>query len=119
MILLAKFIVFTFIALISPQIFRGIKMRGVGAAAAVAIVFGILNVLIGWLLKLVISLVSLPLTILTLGLFLLLIPTLVNAILLKIADAILDSFDIKGWWPAFGMGFLFALGGWLIRQLTS
>lgn len=119
MILLAKLIVFTLIALISPQIFRGIKVRGVGAAATVAIVFGILNVLIGWLLKLLIALVSLPLTVLTLGLFLLVIPTLVNAVLLKITGAILDSFEIKGWWPAFGMGFLFALGGWLLSRLTS
>ncbi|MEE8523690.1 MAG: phage holin family protein, partial [Thermoanaerobaculia bacterium] len=86
MILLAKLIVFTFIAFISPQIFRGIKVRGVGAAVTVAVVFGILNVLIGWLLKLVIGLLSFPLTVLTLGLFLLLIPTLVNAILLKITD---------------------------------
>jgi putative membrane protein len=119
MILLAKFIVFTFVAFLSPQIFRGIKVRGVGAAATVAIVFGLLNLLIGWLLALLIGLLGFPLTVLTLGLFLLVIPTLVNAILLKITDWILDSFDIQGWWPAFGMGFLFALGGWIVGRLTS
>jgi putative membrane protein len=119
MTLLAKFIVFTFVAFISPQIFRGIKVRGLSAAAVVAIVFGILNLLIGWLLALLIGVLGFPLTVLTLGLFLLVIPTLVNAILLKITDVFLDSFEIRGWWPAFGMGFLFALGGWIVHQLTS
>ncbi len=119
MILLAQFIVITLIAFISPQVFPSVKVRGIGAAATVAIIFGILNLLIGWLLTAGISLVSLPLTCLTLGLFQLLVPAVVNAVLLKITDAVLDSFEIQGWLPAFGMGFLFALGGWLLARLFA
>ena len=119
MILLAHLVVFTFIAFISPQIFRGIKVRGVAAAAGVAIIFGFLNLLIGWALKTVLTLVSLPLTCLTFGAFQIVVVTVVNAILLKLVDVIIEPFEIKGWWPAFGMGLLFAVGGWLVHALST
>ncbi len=116
--LIVSFVVFTLIALLSPQILPGIKVKGIGAAALVAIVFGLLNLLIGWILKSVLGFLTLPLTCLTLGLFSLLIPTIVNAILLKITDAFLEPFELKGWWPALGMGLLFGLGSLLVRALS-
>lgn len=116
--LITSFVVYTLIALVSPQILPGVKVKGVETAALVAIVFGILNLLIGWILSGALSLLTLPLTCLTLGLFSLVIPTIVNAILLKITDSLLVSFEIKGWWPAFGMGLLFGLGSLLVRVLT-
>ncbi|MEM7585947.1 MAG: phage holin family protein [Acidobacteriota bacterium] len=108
--LLIKFFVFTVIAAISPQVSPGIKVRGTGAAALVALVFGICNVLIGWLLTGILTFFSLPLIWLTLGLFKIVVTTIINAILLKITDAVLEPFELDGWGPAFVMGFLFALG---------
>ena len=113
-----SFVVFTLIAAVSPQILPGVKVKGIEAAALVALVFGILNLLIGWLLGRVIGLVTLPFTCLTLGLFAFFIPMIVNTILLKITDALLDSFDLEGWGPAFGMGFLFGLGSLLAKLVT-
>ncbi len=116
--MITKLIIFTLIALISPHLFPGIKVKGVGAAFGVAIVFGILNVLIGWLVTLLIAVFSLPLIIVTLGCFAIFIPMILNAILLKITAEILDLyFRIDGWLPAFGMGFLFALGGLLAGRV--
>ncbi len=109
--LLIKFIVFTLIALASPRIFPGIKVRGFGAAAAVALVFGLLNLLIGWLLTAILTFLSLPLIWITLGLFKIVVTTVINALLLKVTDAILEPFELDGWMPAVLMGFLFALGG--------
>ena len=116
--LIVSFIVFTGIALVSPHILPGIKVKGIESAALVAVVFGLLNLVLGWLLTRVIGLVSLPFTCLTLGLFALLIPMIVNSILLKITDVVLESFEIKGWGPAFGMGLLFGLGSLLVRVLS-
>lgn len=116
--LIVSFIVFTVIALVSPQILPGIKVKGLGTAALVALVFGVLNLVIGWLLGFVVGLVVLPFTCLTLGLFAFLIPMIVNAILLKITDVVLESFEIKGWGPALGMGLLFGLGSLLVRALS-
>ena len=109
--LLVKFIVFTLIALISPHVFPGIKVKGFGAAAAVALVFGLLNLLIGWLLIAMLSFITLPLIWITLGLFKIVVTTVINALLLKMTDALLEPFELAGWVPALLMGFLFALGG--------
>ena len=116
--MITKLIIFTLIALISPHLFPGIKVKGIGSALGVAIVFGILNVLIGWLVKFLLTVITFPLIIVTLGCFAIFLPMIINAILLKITAEILDLyFRIDGWLPAFGMGFLFALGGLLARSL--
>ena len=115
--MIAQFIVFTAIAFVSPRLIPGVKVRGIGAALLVALVFGLLNLLIGWLLTSVITLLSLPFVILSLGLFRLVIPTIIFAVLLKITDALLESFELKGWWPALAMGFLFSVGNFLVHRL--
>lgn len=116
--MLIKFLIFTAIAAVSPQILPGVKIKGMGAAAAVALIFGLLNLFFGWLLGLAAKVVSLPLACLTFGLFWLLIPTIVNAVLLRITDAFLDPFELDGWWPALGMGLLFGLGSLVANALV-
>ncbi len=116
--MLIEFIVYTAIAFVSPQIIPGVKVRGIGSALLVALVFGLLNLLIGWLLTGVLTLLSLPVIVLSLGLFKLVIPTIIFAILLKITDFFLDSFELEGWLPAFAMGFLFSLGSFLAHYLS-
>ncbi|MCP4872704.1 MAG: phage holin family protein [Proteobacteria bacterium] len=106
------------IAAIAPQIFPGIKVKSLGTAALVAVVFAMINFFLGWLLTLVLTIVSIPAIILTLGAFTVFIPTLVNAILLRMVDAVLEDFEIAGWAPAIGMGLLFALGGWAANAIT-
>ena len=111
MSILIYFVVFTLIAFISPQIIPGIKVKGLGAAAAIALVFGLLNLLIGWLLKFILNL-------LTLWLLEFIVPTVINTLLLRLTDAAIEPFRLDGWLPALGMGFLFALGGWLAGTIT-
>lgn len=115
--MILKFIVFTLIALVTPKVLPTIKVKGLGSAVVVAIVFGLLNLLLGWLLRFVVGIITIPFVIITLGLFSFLIPTIINAILLKLTDALLDSFEIKGWLPAFIMGFFFAVGGYVAERL--
>lgn len=63
-------------------------------ALAVALVLGILNVLV----KPILIILTLPITLLTLGLFLIVI----NALLLLLTDAIVPGFTIDGfWWAVF------------------
>jgi len=115
--MILELILYTAIAFVTPKLLRGVKVEGMGAALGVALVFGLLNLLIGWLLQIVLTLVSLPLACLTFGIFSLILPTLVNAALLRLTDVLLESFRLDGWLPAFGMGFLFALGGVLTQRL--
>lgn len=64
---------------------------GVLTLLGIALVFGLVNAVVGPLLHLV----ALPLTLITFGLFAL----VVNAALLGLSAALLDSFDVGGFFP--------------------
>ncbi len=77
-------------------------MKGFGGAVRVAAVFGILNWAIGWLIFGVIGVATL-----FIGFILTFITrALVNAILLKITDALTESLEIKGFGRAILGGLL-------------
>src|SRR5439155_25037624 len=71
----------------------GFQVDGFAAALIVAIVIGFVNGTLGFLLKII----TFPLTILTLGIFWLVI----NALMLKVAAALVPGFRIEGFLPAF------------------
>lgn len=70
------------------SIFTGIQVTGYGEAVIAALVIGVVNFFI----RPVITLLTLPITILTLGLFLLVI----NGAMVLIADWLLDGFNVDG-----------------------
>ena len=70
----------------------GISVKGYGTAIVVAIVLGVLNAI----LKPVLQFISFPITILTLGLFLLVI----NTVIILLTSALVDSFQVKNFWWA-------------------
>jgi len=71
-----------------------------------ALVLGIINAIV----RPVIILLTLPLTILTLGLFLLII----NAGMLSLAAWMLDGMTVAGFWPAFFGAIVVSLVAWLV-----
>jgi putative membrane protein len=81
----------TFTVLLLARIFPAVKVRSVGTAVVVAIVFSILNVLLGGLIRLALFLPA----ILTLGLLFLFLPFIVNVILLWVTDKLIRSFEIE------------------------
>ncbi len=70
------------------QLLPGIRIKNFLTAVIVAIVYSIINFLAGWLLVIL----SLPLIVLTVGLFKLVI----NAFLLWITDKLIEDFEIEG-----------------------
>lgn len=74
--------------LFEPHIF----IRSYLAALVLVVVLGILNVLV----KPLLILLTLPITIVTLGLFLLVI----NVLIILLADWFMDGFDVDGFWWA-------------------
>jgi putative membrane protein len=97
------------VAFFMPQVMPGITVSGGRAALAVGATFTVVNLMLGWLVTLVVALLSLPAILLTLGLFKLLIPAVVNAVLLHLTDQFLDDFELKSWKQALVMGFAFGL----------
>ncbi|MCC7521898.1 MAG: phage holin family protein [Flavobacteriaceae bacterium] len=71
-----------------------------GAALLVALVLGILKVFV----KPLLILFTLPITVLTFGLFLFVI----NAMVILLADYIVEGFDVKGFWVALLFSFILA-----------
>jgi putative membrane protein len=68
-----------------------VKVKSLGSAFAVAIVFSVLNVLLGWLIR---GLLFVP-ALFTLGLLFLFVPFIVNAVLLWLTDKLVGSFAIE------------------------
>jgi putative membrane protein len=85
--LLVKWVLHAVALLITAWLVPGFLIRSFAAALVAAVVIGFLNVTIGALLKLL----TLPLGILTLGLFFLVI----NAIMLEVAGNIVPGFRVE------------------------
>lgn len=79
--------------IIVAYVVPGFELEGFGSALIAALVVGLLNATLGFVLKVL----TLPLSILTLGIFLLII----NAIILLLASAIVPGFKIRGFLAAF------------------
>jgi len=93
--ILTKWVVLAVAVALTAALFPGIDVDGgVLTLLAIAAVFGVVDALLGP----VVRLLALPLIILTLGLFSLLI----NAFLFLITDALLDRLDVDGIAPAVG-----------------
>ena len=71
----------------------GIYVNGPMAALIAALVIGLINATIGFVLKIL----TFPLTILTLGLFWFVI----NALMLELASALVPGFEVRGFFAAF------------------
>ena len=70
----------------------GVAVTGYWTAIVVALVLALLNLLV----KPVLVLLTLPVTILTFGLFLIVI----NAIIILLVDSFVDGFEVSGFWIA-------------------
>jgi putative membrane protein len=89
----------------------GFFVRGLGTALIAAIVIGLVNGTIGMLLKIV----TFPLTLVTFGIFWLLI----NALMLKLAAAFVPGFEVRGLWPAFWGGLILSVLNMIVRQVLK
>jgi len=94
------------------QFIHGFHVRGVTAALIAALVIGLVNATLGAFLKLI----TLPLTVLTLGIFWLVI----NALMLKLASAILSpAFHVDTFAAAFWGAIVLSLVNMLFRWMAG
>lgn len=83
----------TLFVILLAHLMPGVKVNSFMTALLVALVLGLLNIFV----KPILVFFTLPATIVTLGLFLLVI----NAIIVMICDALIDGFVIDGFFRAF------------------
>lgn len=102
---------------VTAEVLPGFHVKSFGSAVLVAALVGILNFLLGWLFFAVLTVATLGLA----WLFAFITRWIINAIILKIADAMTDHLTIDSFGWALGgalmMSALGTIGEWLIRTL--
>ncbi|MCW3169498.1 phage holin family protein [Chryseobacterium sp. 09-1422] len=99
--LIIRLLITAVVAFLLTKILPGVEFAGFGTAIIFAVVLGLLNLFV----KPILSLFGLPLTIITLGLFALVI----NAAIILIADYFIDGMAVDGFWWAFVFSILLTL----------
>ena len=90
--LLIKIIITAVLVLLISNFMPGVHVDGFSTALIVAVVLGLLNIFI----KPILVILTLPVTILTLGLFLLVI----NALIILLCTKIVGGFSVDTFWTA-------------------
>ncbi len=89
---LTKLFLTTILVVFLAYVIPGVEVKSLWSALGVAIVLGLLNTF----LKPLLIIITIPFTILTFGLFLLVI----NAFIIILADSLIDGFVVDGFWWA-------------------
>ncbi len=93
------------LAYLMPQV----DVKNFGTALLIAVLLGLLNFFIGWLIRF-------PLNLVTFFLLTGIVRIIVTALLLKLIDKVMDSFTIVGFWPALVIALAVAVAGMLIDR---
>jgi putative membrane protein len=87
--------------------------KKVGTLLLVALIFGLVNFLV----KPIVKLLSLPLLILTLGLFTLIVNALMLMLTSWLADKLDLSFHVEGFWTAVLGGLIISIVSWALNMV--
>jgi putative membrane protein len=97
--------------LVVAYVLPGIVVASFGSAMLAALVLGLINMLV----KPVLILLTLPITVVTLGLFLLVL----NALMFWMAGSMLKGFQVNGFWWAVGGAILYSLISGFLSNLIN
>lgn len=93
-------------AFLAAKITPGVTITSYWSAILLALVLGLLDVFV----KPFLEFISVPVTVLTLGLFMLVI----NAVIILLASWLLSSFQVSGFWTAMLYSIIFSVVSWII-----
>jgi putative membrane protein len=94
---------------VAAHVVPGVKVTNIGTLAVAAILLGLVNAIV----KPIFVLLTFPLTILTLGLFLF----VVNGLMLWLVAYFLKGFTIAGLWPAILGSIVVSLVSWVASAI--
>jgi putative membrane protein len=109
--MLVRWLTITIAVLIVPKLFSGVRVDDVGSALIAAAILGILNASIRPLL----ILLTLPLTVVSLGFFVLVI----NALLFMFVGSIVPGFHVDSFWSAFFASLVVSLVSWIVSNMVA
>ncbi|APG28549.1 hypothetical protein A7E78_12270 [Syntrophotalea acetylenivorans] len=109
--LLVRWLMLTVAIMAAAYLLPGIQVSGVFSAFFAAAILGILNALLRPLLLLL----TLPLNILTLGLF----TFVINALMLMMVSGVISGFHIAGFWSAIFGSLVIGIVSWLLTSMIN
>lgn len=114
---LLSWLVLSFAVWATAAILPGMRIKSFGSAILVAALFGVLNLLLGWLFFFVFAIGTLGIAVL----LAFITRWIINAIILKITDALSDSLEIDGFGWALAAAALMSLigsaGEWVVKGI--
>lgn len=108
---LTKILITTLAALAVAYVLNGVHIDNFVTAFILSLVLALLNTFI----KPVLILLTLPITVVTMGLFLLII----NVFIIKLAASLVPGFSVAGWWSALLFSLLLSIFTAIIESLVG
>ena len=108
---LQRWLINTVAVMVAAKVVPGIECDSIVGLFVASLLLGVFNAL----LRPMLFLLSLPLVILTLGLFTLVI----NALLLYFVGALVKSFVVSGFWPAFWGALVISMVSLVLNSITG
>ena len=108
---LIRFLLSGLAVLLTAYLLPGVEVKHYGYALLVALVLSVANVLV----KPILIVFTIPITVITLGLFLLVI----NALIIMLVDYLTPGFQVDGFWWALAFSLILSLFNSLFADLTK
>ncbi len=108
--ILINWLITTAAILITAYLLPGVTVRSLTAALVTALVLGLINAFI----RPILILLTLPLTILTLGLF----TFVLNALLVLVTSAVVPGFDVRSFWWALLFSLVFSVVSFVLHRIA-
>ena len=106
-----RWLILTAAIMAASYLIDGIRISGFFSAFCAAAVLGILNALF----RPILFILTLPINIMTLGLF----TFVINALLLKMASGVIPGFDVHGFWSAVFAALIISGVNWILSSFIN
>ncbi|MFH0845090.1 MAG: phage holin family protein [Pseudomonadota bacterium] len=106
-----RWLILTAAIMMASYLIDGIEVDGFFSAFFAAAILGILNAFF----RPILIILTLPITILTLGLF----TFVINALLLKFASGLISGFEVYGFWAAILGSLVISVVNWLLSSFVN
>lgn len=106
-----RWLTLTLAITLAAYLIDGIRVSGFPSAFFAAALLGILNAFF----RPIAIILTLPINILSLGLF----TFVINALMLKMVSGVISGFQVEGFWPAVFGAFLISLISWLLNTFIN
>jgi putative membrane protein len=111
LVLITRWLVITVAILLASKIVSGIQVESLTTAIIAAAALGVINVV----LRPILLILTLPLTILTLGIF----TFVINALMLLLVAKIVPEFTVAGFIPAFLGALIISMVSWIANRFIK